>query len=137
MSTEVTRTVITDYIAALAAGQAADRRAEFFTEDATWTLHGDLPVSRTWKGRDEIFTGFLTQMLARFDLTAPVSQDVHNVLADGDHAVAEWTTHATTIDGAPFTNHVTIVFRITNGRIAEAREYFDTAYVGRLLFGRE
>ncbi|WP_330183100.1 hypothetical protein OHB26_05230 [Nocardia sp. NBC_01503] len=53
--------------------------------------------------------------------------------ADGSGPVA--TTHATTIDGAPFTNHVAIVFRISNGRIAEAREYFDTAYVGRLLFG--
>lgn len=137
MTTEQTRTVITDYIEALRTGQAADRRAEFFTEDATWTLHGDLPVSRTWKGRDEIFNGFLTQMLARFDLTQPVTQDLHTVMADGDHALAEWTTHATTSTGDPFTNHVAIVFRITNGRIAEAREYFDTAYVGRLLFARD
>ncbi|MEV6771579.1 nuclear transport factor 2 family protein [Nocardia sp. NPDC051030] len=136
MTTEQTRTLITDYIAALRNGEAAARRAEFFTEDATWTVLGDLPVSRTWKGRDEIFNGFLTQMLARFDLTQPITQDLHTVLADGDHAGAEWTTHATTIDGAPFTNRVAIVFRITNGRIAEAREYFDTAYVGRLLFGR-
>lgn len=136
MTTEQTRTLILGYIEALRTGQAADRRAEFFTEDATWTLGGDLPVSRTWKGRDEIFGGFLAQMVARFDLTQPISQEVHTVLADGDHAVAEWTTHATTIDGEPYDNDVAIVFHVTDGKIASGREYFDTAYAGRLLFGR-
>ncbi|MEC3916910.1 nuclear transport factor 2 family protein [Nocardia sp. CDC160] len=133
-TTAETRTVIENYIRALQSGEAVDRRHEFFTEDATWTLAGDLPTSGTWTGPDGIFHGFLPAMLERFDTTQPMSQEVRAVLADGDRAVAEWTTRATTTAGEPYINDVVIAFRVTNGRIAEAREYFDTAYARRLLF---
>ncbi|MVU81676.1 nuclear transport factor 2 family protein [Nocardia sp. ET3-3] len=133
-TTAETRTVIENYIRALQAGEAVDRRTEFFTPDATWTLAGDLPTSGTWVGPDQIFHGFLPAMLERFDLTEPISQEVRTVLADGDHAVAEWTTRATTTAGEPYVNDVIIAFRVEKGRIAEAREQFDTAYARRLLF---
>ncbi|MGW4245354.1 nuclear transport factor 2 family protein [Nocardia sp. NPDC004722] len=133
-STTETRTVIENYIHALQTGEAVDRRREFFTEDATWTLAGDLPTSGTWTGPDGIFHGFLPAMLDRFDTTAPMSQDLRSLTAEGDRAVAEWTTHATTATGDPYANDVVITFRVTNGRITEAREYFDTAYARRLLF---
>ncbi|WP_019930336.1 nuclear transport factor 2 family protein [Nocardia sp. BMG111209] len=135
-TTEQTRTVVENYVAALRNGEAADRRAEFFAPDATWTLIGDLPTSGTWKGPDGIFRGFLPAMLTRFDLTKPLGQELRTLLADGDHAMAEWTTRATTTDGTEYANDVVIVFRVAGGRIAEAREYFDTAYAGRVLFGR-
>lgn len=73
-------------------------------------------------------------MLARFDTTKPMSQQVRGVIADGDRAVAEWTTRATTVTGAEYVNDVVIAFRVADGRIAEAREYFDTAYANRVLF---
>ncbi|WP_460717220.1 nuclear transport factor 2 family protein [Nocardia heshunensis] len=133
-STAETRTVIENYIRALQTGEAVERRREFFTEDATWTLAGDLPTSGTWTGPDGIFHGFLPAMLARFDTTQPMSQDVRGVFADGDHAIAEWTTRATTVAGEEYVNAVVIAFRVADGRIAEAREYFDTAYAARLLF---
>ncbi|MCX4095382.1 nuclear transport factor 2 family protein [Nocardia sp. alder85J] len=135
-TTEQTRTVVRNYVAALSGGEAAERRAEFFAPDATWTLIGDLPTSGTWKGPDQIFEGFLPIMLARFDLTKPLGQELRTLIADGDHAVAEWTTRATTVDGTEYANDVVIVFRVADGRIAEAREYFDTRYASRILFGQ-
>ncbi|WP_040812613.1 nuclear transport factor 2 family protein [Nocardia concava] len=133
-TTNETRTVIENYIRALQSGEAVERRNEFFTPDATWTLAGDLPTSGTWVGPDQIFHGFLPAMLERFDITAPMSQEVRGVLADGDRAVAEWTTRATTAAGESYVNDVVIAFRVVDGRIAEAREYFDTGYAHRLLF---
>ncbi|MEC3951927.1 nuclear transport factor 2 family protein [Nocardia sp. CDC153] len=133
-NTAETRTVIENYIRALQTGEAVARRREFFTEDATWTLAGDLPTSGTWVGPDGIFEGFLPAMLARFDTTRPMSQEVRAVIADGDRAVAEWTTRATTAAGEQYVNDVVIAFRVEDGRIVEAREYFDTDYAHRLLF---
>ncbi|MFE3255232.1 nuclear transport factor 2 family protein [Nocardia sp. NPDC059229] len=133
-STDETRTVIENYIRALQGGEAVERRSEFFAPDATWTLAGDLPTAGTWVGPDQIFHGFLPAMLARFDTTKPMSQEVRGVIADGDRAVAEWTTRATTVAGAEYVNDVVIAFRVAGGRIAEAREYFDTAYANRVLF---
>ncbi|WP_433599787.1 nuclear transport factor 2 family protein [Nocardia sp. CA-135953] len=54
--------------------------------------------------------------------------------ADGAQAVADWTTRATTVAGDSYLNNVAIVFRVENGKIAEAREYFDTGYAQRMLF---
>ncbi|KAA0018457.1 nuclear transport factor 2 family protein [Antrihabitans cavernicola] len=132
-TTEQTRAVIEAYIEKLRGGDVQSRKASF-TPDATWTLIGSLPVSRTWRGPDEIFDGFLAAMVARLDLSKPVTQEVLTVIAGGDRAVAEWITHATALDGTPYDNAVVIVYRVIDDRIAEAREYFDTAYAERVLF---
>jgi ketosteroid isomerase-like protein len=132
--TERTRAVIENYVTMLREGNAEQRYASF-TPNATWTLYGDLPTSRIWTGPEEIFGGFVAQMTERFDVTRPVTQEVRTILADGDHAVAEWTTEATTKNGIAYVNNVVIVFRIEDDKIAEAREYFDTGYARRVLFG--
>ena len=89
--TQATREVVAAYVAALQAGDVEALRASFAT-DGTWTLHGDVPVAGTWKGADEIFDGFLAQLVARLDVSAGVTQTLHRIVADGDYAVAEWTS---------------------------------------------
>jgi hypothetical protein len=39
----------------------------------------------------------LPQIFGRLDPQVPVVQDVHRIIADGEYAVAEWTTHARTV----------------------------------------
>ncbi|MFI7671680.1 nuclear transport factor 2 family protein [Nocardia sp. NPDC049526] len=132
-TTEQTRATILAYIEALGSGDA-ERAAGFFNPDSTWTLFGDLPTARTWTGPQEIFGQFVAQMIEQMDASQPIGQEVRTVLADGAQAVAEWTTRATTKAGEPYVNNVAIVFRVENGKIAEAREYFDTGYAQRTLF---
>ena len=133
MTTEATREVVAAYVAALQAGDLPALRAAF-AADGTWTLHGDVPVAGTWKGPDEIFDGFLAQLVARLDVTAGVTQTLHRIVADGDYAVAEWTSRATTLGGEPYVNDVAVVFHVVDGKIASAREYTDTSYLKRMLF---
>jgi ketosteroid isomerase-like protein len=131
--TEQTRAVVRDYVSALQRGDIDMLRASF-TPDATWWLRGDLPVSRTWTGPGEILDGFLALMMARLDSSKPVSQELKGIVADGDTAVAEWTSRATTRDGQTYENDYAVVFVVNDGRIAAVREYFDTAYAQRVLF---
>ena len=51
--TEQTRSVVRNYVAALQRGDLATLRA-CFAPDATWSLRGDLPVSGTWTGPEQI-----------------------------------------------------------------------------------
>ena len=51
-----------------------------------------------------------------------------------DRATAEWTTRVTTRSGEEYVNTVLILFHVIDGKIAAARECFDTAYAGRVLF---
>ena len=55
------------YVAALQAGDT-DAVRTFFTEDATWTLQaGQLPMSGTWEGRDQIMDGFFATAMTHYE----------------------------------------------------------------------
>jgi uncharacterized protein len=133
MSTEETRAVVAGYVAALQRGDIEALRASFAPK-ATWTIRGDIPVAGTWTGPDEIIDGFLAQMTATLDPATPVTQDLHRVIADGEWAVAEWTSHARARGGAPYENDYAVVFRVTGGRIDAVTEYCDTSFMKRVLF---
>lgn len=133
MSTEETRSVVAGYVAARQPGDAGALRASF-TPKATWTIRGDIPVAGTWTGTGEILDGFLAKMTATLDPAAPVTQDLHRIIADGDWAVAQWTSHARAQNGARYDNDYAVVFHVTDGHIDMVTEYCDTSYMKRVLF---
>ncbi len=133
-ATERSRAVVLDYVAALDRGDPGELRA-MFTSDATWWLSGDLPTSGTWSGPTGIIDDFLAAMMGRLDAGRPVTREVKRVLADGDAVAVEWTTRATTRDGASYENDYAFVFEVREDRIHAVREYFDTAKADHILFG--
>jgi uncharacterized protein len=133
MSTEETRRVVAEYVAALQRWDI-DALRTTFTPKATWTIRGDIPVAGTWTGPGEILDGFLARMAATLDPAAPITQDLHRIIADGDYAVAEWTSHARARNRMPYDNDYAVVFHVTGGRIDAVTEYCDTSYMKRVLF---
>src|SRR3954468_1854510 len=83
-----TRTAIENYMKAIQGGDEAALR-DAFHPDATWWLPGDLPVSRTWRGRDAILGEFLVAVMERF-VPGSVRFTTRSVIVDGDAAVLEW-----------------------------------------------
>jgi ketosteroid isomerase-like protein len=134
IQTERTRATVVGYVSALQRGDVDALRASF-TPDATWWLRGELPTSGTWRGQAEILDIFLAGMMDRLDASKPLSQELKHVVADGATAVAEWTSRATTVDGQTYENDYAVVFEVEGDKIAAVREYFDTAYAQRVLFG--
>jgi uncharacterized protein (TIGR02246 family) len=120
------RAVVERYIAALNAGDEPVI-ADSFAEDAVWRLDGELPISGTWNGRDEILGGFFATARTFLD-PASTRIEVTRSLADGDHVAVEWTSRARTRDGAPYENHCAGVFTLRDGKIRAVREYMDTHY---------
>ncbi len=49
--------------------------------------------------------------------------------------MAEWTSRATTATGETYENDYAVVFEVRGQEIVAVREYFDTEYAGRVLFG--
>src|ERR1700749_1368721 len=87
VSTEETRNVVAGYGDALRRGDIDALRASFAPK-ATWTIRGDIPVAGTCTGPDEIHDGLLAKVTATLDPAAPLTQDLHRIIADGEHAVA-------------------------------------------------
>src|SRR4051794_2688516 len=79
-ATATTRTNIMNYMNAIQAGDEAALR-DAFHPDATWWLPGDLPISRTWHGRDAILGEFLATVMARF-VPGSLRFTTHAVAAD-------------------------------------------------------
>jgi hypothetical protein len=129
------KAVVSRYVTAVEAGDEAAIR-DCFTEDASWWLGGELPISGTWRGRDAILGDFLGTAM-RFYEPGSVDLEVTSLLADGDAVALEWTSRARTVSGDPYENHCAAVFHVRNGRIASVREYMDTLYASEVAFTTE
>ena len=124
--------VLRAYLDALTAGDL-DAIADSFAEDATWTLHGTLPLAGTRRGRGAIMEFLIgagslyragTQWFAFGDVTS-----------QGDRAVLEWRVQGiAAATGLPYDNEYCGVFVVRAGRIAEVREYLDTQHAAEVLF---
>jgi ketosteroid isomerase-like protein len=130
--TATPKEVVLHYMEILNTGDVEALRG-FFEPDAVWTLAGDLPLSRSWHGPEQIFDEFIPAMFARF-VPDTVELEFEGVIAEGQRVFAEWNTRAQTRSGHAYDQHCLAVFTIRDGRIAEVREYLDTLHAHRAVF---
>ncbi|MGO4457817.1 nuclear transport factor 2 family protein [Streptomyces sp. M-16] len=126
------KAVVTRYVEAVRDGDLPAIR-DSFAHDATWTYPGDLPISGTYEGRTAILEDFLGSVGPLIRPGTTVIELTH-AFADGDQVLAEWTSTATTVDGAAYANRCAGVFTVRDGRIAAVREYADTRHAADVLF---
>jgi uncharacterized protein len=130
--TATTRAVLEAYLEALSAGDL-DAIADSFAEDATWTLHGTLPLSGTKRGRAAI----MEFLVGAGSLYRPGTQTFTfgDITAEDDRAVLEWRVQGiATATGKPYDNDYCGIFIIRDGRIAHVREYLDSLHAADVLF---
>ncbi|MEV0399924.1 nuclear transport factor 2 family protein [Actinoallomurus sp. NPDC050550] len=130
--TAQSKAVVLDYMNALTDGDFAVLR-DFFTPEATWTLAGDLPLSRTWTGPDEILGEFVPAMVSRL-VPESLALEFTGVIAEGDQVLAEWNTRALSKSGGRYDQHCLAIFTVRDGKIAAVREYFDTLHAKNVVF---
>jgi hypothetical protein len=125
--------VLESYLAALTAGDL-QAIADSFADDATWWLHGDLPLSGTKRGREAIME-FLINAGALYQ-AGTQRFSFGEIAADGDRAVLEWkVSGVASATGKAYDNSYCGVFVIRDGRIVAVREYLDSLHAAQVLFG--
>ena len=127
--------VLRAYLDALVAGDL-DAIAAFFAEDATWTLHGTLPVSGTRTGRAAI----IDFLVGAGSLFQPGTQSFQfgAITAQADRAVLEWTVRGiAAATGRAYDNDYCGVFVIRGEHIVEVREYLDSLHAADVLFSSD
>ena len=131
------RDVVRRYFDALAAGDQ-DVIWASWAENGTCWYAGDLPISGTWQGRDQVINGFLATAFAHLDPDREIGVRVTNLLAAGEQVVVEWDSWATGRTGRAYDQKNIGVFTVRNGKIVAMREYADTQHWERaLVAGRE
>jgi ketosteroid isomerase-like protein len=101
----------------------------YLADDAVWHLPMSV-AARGFPARD--LEG--EQVHSLFVESAQVyepdrSWDIDHVLAEGDLVTLHCTMHARTTAGNEYHGSYHMLFRVENGKIAEAWEFLDTAYV--------
>lgn len=88
---------------------------ELFADDATWHAAGDNPLAGDFSGKQEVFSNFARVR----ELSDTFEQDVHDVLANDDHAVALVKVRATR-NGRNLDDNQVIVFHIEDQKVTSA-----------------
>ena len=112
--------VIRRGFAAFSAGDMATLN-ELFTEDAVWHVPGSGALSGTKQGRDGILS-FFGELMARSEGTLTVTLD--DVVGGDTHTVAMNRNQATR-GSETLQQDAVIVFALRDGRVSEARQFFD------------
>ncbi|MBO1336556.1 nuclear transport factor 2 family protein [Streptomyces sp. VRA16 Mangrove soil] len=126
------RAVVQRYFDALAAG---DQQAilDAWAEDGSVWYGGDLPISGTWQGRDQVVDGFLGTAFAHLDPEREVGLEITNMFGEGEQVLVEWHSWATGRTGRAYDQRNIGVFVVRDGRITAMREYADTQNWARAL----
>ncbi|MFF4398225.1 nuclear transport factor 2 family protein [Streptomyces sp. NPDC001480] len=130
-STTDPRAVVIRYVEAVRDG-AADVIHDSFAADATWHYPGSLPMSRVWRGRDQIIDEFLGNMGTVF-VPGTLEIELVGTIAEGDRVVAEWTAKGETVYGGTYDNRCLGIYTVRDGRIVSVVEYADTHHVAATL----
>ena len=118
------------------AGARGDMDACFalLADDVTWSNIGSTKFSGTYVGKQAIAEDLLGPLFNQ--LKAGIASQIERLVAEGDIVVAQTSGTAETLNGVAYNNDYCQVIRIRDGRIAEVKEYMDTALI-ESVFGVE
>jgi ketosteroid isomerase-like protein len=97
---------------------------ERMADDVSWTVTGQTPWSKTYRGKGAVLGDLLGALRSR--LADRYRAAAQRIIADGDYVAVQARGQATTRAGLPYNNEYCFVFRLENGAIKEITEYLDT-----------
>ncbi|MFF0588583.1 nuclear transport factor 2 family protein [Streptomyces sp. NPDC003781] len=106
-------------------------------EDAEFRIPGEHALAGTWVGMDEILNKFMLPLMELFSTEVPYTIEISQVVAEGDTVVLDCVARAASRSGLPYEANIVSVFTLQDGRIKAMREFFDTQYFVRTLFGND
>jgi uncharacterized protein len=130
MSTAENKQIIEAFYAASNRGDM-DSCLALLADDVTWTNIGSTKYSGRFVGKDALIANLLGPVFGQ--LKSGISSVLENVVAEGDFVVVQARGEAETTAGRAYNNTYCHVFKLSNGKISEVTEYFDTALAKAVL----
>jgi uncharacterized protein len=101
-------------------------------DDFAWTISGQGPWARTWRGKDAVRTELFRPLFAQF--ATKYRNTATNFIAEGDTVVVECKGNVATKQGNRYDNDYCYVCRFgDDGKLIALTEYMDTALAERVL----
>lgn len=132
MSTESNKQLVRELYAAISGGDV-EGFVNRLADDVEWYFIGTHRFAGTLKGKDAIMKQLFEPLGDA--LTATISLDIKQLIAEGDKVVSEMQGSARSKDGKDYNNTYCIILTVRDGKVREMREYLDTELVTQ-VFGR-
>lgn len=104
---------------------------EIFADDVRYVIPGNMPVSGTFHGREQIMHMWLTV----FEQLEYIKVHPEELVAEGNTVVVQARGEAKTKTGNDYNNLYIFFFRFEDEKVKEVFEFPDTAYAETVVFG--
>lgn len=104
---------------------------ELMRDDFAWIIEGQSRFSRSYEGKEAVKRDLLTPLFEAF--ATPYRFTIDETIAEGDLVVVRGRGEVRTKAGKDYNNSYCFVLRLEGGKLAELREYLDTALVERVF----
>ena len=104
---------------------------ERMSDDFRWINIGTNKWSGMFDGKAAVLRDLLAPLRAA--LVERSRTVAHRFIADGDYVIVEARGDNVTKAGKPYNNEYCFMFRLSDGKIKEVKEYSDTALVDAVL----
>ncbi|MEM7543803.1 MAG: nuclear transport factor 2 family protein [Pseudomonadota bacterium] len=111
------------------------RALALMSDDFTWELTGQTPLSGIYRGKAEVRDVFFAKVAECIDLTAGIDLEIDALIAEGDRVVMLARGEMQGRYG-PYNNTYCHVMTVRGGLLCGTVEYVDTELVNRALFAR-
>lgn len=105
--------------------------AALWAPDFTWTIIGNTPWSKTYRGSESVRKDLMTPLFARF--ATRYTNTATRFIAEDDYVVVECRGNVLTKSGQAYNNTYCYVCRMEAGLLKELTEYLDTELVTKAL----
>lgn len=96
---------------------------DLLADKASWTIEGNSVASKRYATKEDFLREVIRPFNARMSLG--IKPDVRSITAEADRVVILFDAVGTARDGAPYVNSYAWFFRMKNGRVVEAKAFFD------------
>ena len=104
---------------------------DLLRDDASWTIMGSTPWSRTYRGKEAILKQLLGPLRAR--LASPMRTHGMRFIAEGNFVAVQGRGENRTREGLPYENRYCWIFEFLEGGVLHIEEYADTELFSRVL----
>lgn len=114
-------TIVRDAFQRWAAGDNVFQ--QLLAPDIVWTIPGSGSVAGTYRGMTDFIERASVPLVSR--LATPLVPQVRHIWAVGDRVIVRFDATATTTGGHPYRNQFAWLFRMKDGKVAEAEAFLD------------
>jgi hypothetical protein len=129
---EANKQVVRSYLRAMSSGDPS--LPELLTDDVTWWVPPSSPLGGLREGKAQVLE-LMASGVGLYDTSVPFAIEVEAMIAEGDAVAVQLTIRARTAKGQAYLNYYHFAFHVRGERICAVKEYVDTLYAQRLLFG--